>query len=127
MLHTKFKLSDVQQWCVETLQYKGQHKLAEEMKEWTMPRLPVTGNDLKEHVTQSTYLIVYYTYNNETGSCLKLLSSLLAAKKMALVVRKLKDYWADNDYKPGTEELISIVPKILEEINDGQLVKNKKV
>ncbi|XP_034238421.1 CCA tRNA nucleotidyltransferase 1, mitochondrial [Thrips palmi] len=103
MLHTKFKLSDVQQWCVETLRYNGRHKLAEEMKEWTMPRLPVTGNDLKDHVTQT--------------------------KKMALVVRKLKDYWADNDYKPGTEELISIVPKILEEANDDEnrIAKKKKV
>lgn len=100
MLHSKFKVSDVQQWCVETLLYNGQHKLAEEMKEWTMPRLPVTGNDLKDHVTQS--------------------------KRMALVVRKLKDYWADNDYKPGSEELLSIVPKILEETNDDELKTKKK-
>lgn len=64
MLHSKFKVSDVQQWCVETLHYNGHHKLAEEMKEWVMPRLPVTGNDLKEHVTQSmcstvVFIIIY--------------------------------------------------------------------
>lgn len=45
---------------------------------------------------------------------------------MAQVVRKLKDYWADNDYKPGTEELLSIVPKILEETDDIDLMQIKK-
>ncbi|KAK3931401.1 CCA tRNA nucleotidyltransferase 1, mitochondrial [Frankliniella fusca] len=89
MLNTKFKVSDVKLWCVEVLLYNGQKELAEEIKEWEMPRLPVTGRDLKFHVPN--------------------------ARQMAAVVTGLKNYWADNDYKPNAEELLALVPKILEE------------
>lgn len=99
MLHTKFKVSDVREWCVQVLLYNGQYELAQEMKEWIMPKLPVTGIDLKEHVTQS--------------------------KQMALVVTKLKDYWADNDFKPEREELISQIPKVVEEIVLTQVERPK--
>lgn len=37
------------------------------------------------------------------------------AKQISFVVRKLKDYWAENDYKSSTEELIALIPKVLEE------------
>ncbi|XP_026291077.1 CCA tRNA nucleotidyltransferase 1, mitochondrial isoform X1 [Frankliniella occidentalis] len=99
MLNTKFKVSDVRQWCVEVLLYDGRSELAEEIKQWEMPRLPVTGSDLKFHVPN--------------------------ARQMSVVVSELKNYWADNDYKPEAEELLALVPKILEE-NVQPVPKKKK-
>ena len=90
MLQTKFKVSDVREWCMEVLMYNGQFDLAKEFEKWEMPKFPIKGTDLKDHVTQS--------------------------KQIAQLVKKLKDHWAEENYQTSTEELIGLVPKFLEEI-----------
>lgn len=60
MLHTKFKVADVHAWCVEVLLYNGQFDLAEELKSWEMPKFPVKGNDMKDHVAHCKYHVLLF-------------------------------------------------------------------
>lgn len=51
----KGKLSDVKQWALQVLKYRGEAKLSHEFDAWELPIFPVNGNLLKENGVQGTY------------------------------------------------------------------------
>ncbi|KAF5274113.1 hypothetical protein FQR65_LT04511 [Abscondita terminalis] len=85
---SKGKISDVNQWIVEVLKYNNSPHL-EEFKKWKLPKFPVSGNMLKEKGVEG-------------------------GRFMGVVLNELKNYWADNDFKLESDDLLKQVPRVLD-------------
>ncbi|VVC38493.1 tRNA nucleotidyltransferase/poly(A) polymerase, RNA and SrmB- binding domain,Poly A polymerase, head [Cinara cedri] len=72
-------------YIAQLLMYNNERIILEEFKQWTPLKFPITGNIIKNH--------------GVTG------------KKVGLIMRKLIEYWADDDFKTNVDELISLIPK----------------
>ncbi|KAK7865026.1 hypothetical protein R5R35_000045 [Gryllus longicercus] len=98
VVSSKMKTSDIFEFVLEVLRYRGDQLLLEEFSEWKVPRFPVTGNQLKERGVPS-------------------------GKTLGLVLQQLKEYWIEKDFTPTVEELLLQLPEVLSRL--GIDVKTK--
>lgn len=98
------KPSDQKYYVEELLKYLGNVEMYEKLKSWQIPYFPVNGNLLKEN-------------------------GCPAGKWIGVVITKLKQVWAANEFKSTQEELLKCLPDILKEMNieDGHVKKKSKV
>lgn len=75
----------------ELLKYQGKENLLKEFNEWEIPRFPVNGNILKENGVKSP-------------------------KLYSFILTNLKDIWIENEYKQTTEDLVKLIPTVLEQL-----------
>lgn len=102
LLHEKGKLEAKKEFILQLLKYRGEIETYQKFNSWFLPRFPISGNMIKEHV------------NNP--------------KMIGVVVKKLKDVWFENDFKLSKDELIELIPNIVEESENGNVkmdVRNK--
>ncbi|XP_069793060.1 CCA tRNA nucleotidyltransferase 1, mitochondrial isoform X2 [Narcine bancroftii] len=75
---------DMQNKVCELLKYQGEEKLLKEMEQWTMPRFPVSGHDLRR-------------------------IGIISGKEIGTMLQELRDTWKRSGYLMDKEELLSIV------------------
>lgn len=92
LVHWNGNHHQAKSYIYEALLYKQQYDLAQELNETVIPRFPVNGNSVKEHVK--------------------------AANQIGVVIRELKNIWLDNDFKITAKELLDEVPRIVSELHD---------
>ncbi|XP_012525031.2 CCA tRNA nucleotidyltransferase 1, mitochondrial [Monomorium pharaonis] len=92
LLQTAKKHDILQAYTKELLKYNGAMQLLDEFERWTIPRFPVNGGMLMEHVS----------IQKMTGS----------------VLIELKRIWIDADFKLTSEQLMEYVPRIVSELEE---------
>lgn len=102
-LVTVGKPKEIKDFVEELLKFLGKWELYAKLKDWKVPKFPVDGTLLKAH-------------NCPTG------------KLMGTILNKLKEEWVKNEFESTADELVSLLPKILDELNivDGKQVKKPK-
>ncbi|XP_075223419.1 CCA tRNA nucleotidyltransferase 1, mitochondrial isoform X2 [Lycorma delicatula] len=100
ILYTKAKTQDAREWVIQLLKYKSEVNFIHEIQSWIVPKFPVSGNLLFE-------------------------KGVPGGRRMGLVIDHLKLLWIDSEFKLSTEELISHLPEILEELRIKQEEKKK--
>lgn len=75
----------------QLLMYKNERDFLEEFEKWTPLKCPITGNMMKKH-------------------------GINDGKKIGIIIRKLVEYWAEDDFKTSTEELLKLIPKVEKEL-----------
>ncbi|XP_067855023.1 CCA tRNA nucleotidyltransferase 1, mitochondrial [Heptranchias perlo] len=79
-----FREPDVQSRVCELLKYQGEEKLLKEMEQWSIPRFPVSGHDLRR-------------------------IGIISGKEIGTMLQELRDTWKKSGYLMDKEELLSIV------------------
>lgn len=102
-LQTTGKPKEIKEYVEELLKFHGKLDLYDKLKAWQVPRFPVDGTMLKQH-------------NCPTG------------KLMGTIINRLKEEWVKSEFKSTSEELLKLLPKVLQELNivDGKQVKKPK-
>jgi len=94
------KYNVYREYVKEILKYRGAVELLDEFEQWTIPKFPINGNTLKEHVPEQWII----------GD----------------VMNKLKRIWVDKDFKLTDAQLINHIPNILGEIRNKQCYQIKR-
>lgn len=104
-LKTIKKYSDTKSCVEELLKYHNKLDLFNELKDWKIPKFPVSGSVLKENVDPT-----------------------VDGRTLGVIMRKLKDVWEEKEFQPTSEELLKYLPEILEEVSveDGKVIKKTK-
>ncbi|XP_050354036.1 CCA tRNA nucleotidyltransferase 1, mitochondrial isoform X1 [Nymphalis io] len=89
VLNTKIKQQDAYDYVVELLKYRGDEKLLEDFKKWIIPRFPVNGKILKEN-------------------------GYMPGKMYSHIIYKLKDMWIESEYQLGIDDLVKLIPSIVD-------------
>jgi len=97
---SKAKINDTRMFIDQVLHYRGDLALAEEFKQWELPRFPVRGDHLKE------------------GGC-------PPGRMMSVVLSKLKQHWKEANFQIELDDLVSKIPGILESIDPAEIVTDK--
>jgi len=87
------------EYAKEVLKYRGAMELLDEVEQWKIPKFPINGNMMKEHVSNP--------------------------KIIGLVLKKLKQIWIDEDFKLTSEHLLEHVPSILSELEEEKMKRQK--
>ncbi|KAI5631155.1 poly A polymerase head domain-containing protein [Phthorimaea operculella] len=90
VLNTKIKQKDAIEYVREVLKYRGDESLLEQFNKWEVPRFPVGGKTLKDN-------------------------GVPAGKMYGKIISKLKETWIDNEYKQSADDLVKLIPNIIEE------------
>lgn len=85
------KQSIMKTYIEQLLMYSNERIILEEFEKWTPVKFPITGNMIKNRGIQD-------------------------GKKIGIILRKLIEYWADDDFKTDIEELLNLIPKAENEI-----------
>ncbi|KAG8231146.1 hypothetical protein J437_LFUL011215 [Ladona fulva] len=102
LINSKSKQNDTRDWIKELLKYKGDIPTLEEFERWKVPKFPVGGNMLMER-------------------------GIPGGKRMAPVLMKLKDIWAESNFQLTTEELLEKLPDVLVELDmNAEKVSSKQ-
>ncbi|XP_059800341.1 CCA tRNA nucleotidyltransferase 1, mitochondrial [Hypanus sabinus] len=75
---------DMQNKVCELLKYQGEEKLLKEMEQWSIPRFPVSGHDLRR-------------------------IGIVSGKEIGTMLQELRDKWKQSGYLMDKEELLSFV------------------
>ncbi|XP_030753461.1 CCA tRNA nucleotidyltransferase 1, mitochondrial isoform X2 [Sitophilus oryzae] len=94
---TKSKPSVIKQYVLEVLKYNNSPYL-QEMETWENPKFPINGTILKEKGVEP-------------------------GKVMGVVMQELKNIWVDSEFKLDVDELLSHIPKILNELKERKKSK----
>lgn len=94
----------LKEYVLELLKYHGKWDLHDELKNWQIPRFPLSGTMLKQH--------------NCPGG-----------QKMGVVMSKLKEEWVKSHFESGADELLAHLPRILDEMqkSDEMHIKRQRV
>lgn len=95
------KQKDAIEYVKELLKYKGEEKLLEEFCRWEVPRFPVGGKILKEN-------------------------GVPPGKLYGPIMNQLKDIWIDSEYKKTAEDLVQLIPNIIQELELQHKIKRAK-
>ena len=93
---SKLKPENTRMFLEQVLKYRGDTKRLQEFLDWTIPRFGVTGHHLKE-------------------------AGCPSGKIMSVVLAKLKEEWKLSDFTLETHQLISQIPRVLENIDLKQM------
>lgn len=102
-LNTIGKYTDMKSYVEELLKYHNKLDLYNKLKDWTIPKFPLNGSIVRENGGPNGQLL-------------------------GVVMKKLRNIWADKEFKASSEDLLKYLPEILEELNvvDGKAVKKSK-
>lgn len=102
-LNTIGKYTDMKSYVEELLKYHNKLDLLNKLKDWNIPRFPVNGSSVREN-------------GCPTGPIL------------GVVMRRLRNIWAEKEFTATSDELLKYLPEILLEVNvvDGKVVKKSK-
>lgn len=94
---------DVMKLYIEQLlMYKNERIILEEFEKWIPLKCPISGNMIRRH-------------------------GINDGKKVGIIIKKLVEYWADDDFKTSTNELLNLIPKVADELNSSSNeAKNKR-
>lgn len=84
----------------QLLMYKNERIILEEFEKWSPLKFPISGNMIRQH-------------GNNDG------------KKIGIIIKKLIEYWADDDFKTSTEELLNLIPKVENELSNNSMKQTK--
>lgn len=103
-LQTLGKPRDLQDYVEELLKYHGKFDLYEKLHNWKIPIFPIDGQILMQHGCPS-------------------------GKLMGAVIRQLKQLWVKEEFRSSKEEILELLPGVLQEFNivDGKQVKKAKI
>ncbi|XP_068109228.1 CCA tRNA nucleotidyltransferase 1, mitochondrial isoform X2 [Hyperolius riggenbachi] len=76
---------DANKKVCELLKYQGEERLLKEMENWTLPRFPISGHDLRR-----------LGINN--------------GKEIGKILQELRERWKESDYQCSKEELLNSIP-----------------
>lgn len=94
------KQDTMKMYIEQLLMYNNDRVILEEFEKWTPLKFPITGNMIKTHGVKD-------------------------GKKIGIILRKLIEYWADDDFKTDIEELLNLIPKAEHELSHS-LNKSQK-
>lgn len=102
-LQTIGKPKDMKTYVEELLKFHYKWELYDKLFNWQVPKFPIDGATLKQH-------------NCPSG------------KLMGIIINKLREVWVKNEFKSTSEELVTLLPEIYEDLNivDGKQVKKSK-
>lgn len=98
LVHSKGNIINTRNYICELLKCKKYFNFAEDIEKIIIPRFPVSGNMLKQHVKKG--------------------------KMMGIVIKELKNIWLDKNFEMNAEELLHEVPRIISELEDKNSEKN---
>jgi tRNA nucleotidyltransferase (CCA-adding enzyme) len=84
----------------QLLMYKNERIILDEFEKWTPLKFPISGNMIRTH-------------------------GINDGKKVGIIMRKLVEYWADDDFKTSTEELLNLIPKVENELSSNAMIQTK--
>ncbi|XP_034833936.1 CCA tRNA nucleotidyltransferase 1, mitochondrial [Maniola hyperantus] len=90
VLNTKIKQKDAVDYVREVLRYRGAEKLLQQFNSWDIPRFPISGKILKDN-------------------------GVPPGKMYGPIIKELKDVWIENQYKQTTEDLVKLLPSIIDD------------
>lgn len=93
------KQSVMKDYVEQLLKYCNERAYLEEFEKWMPIKFPITGNMIKNQGVKD-------------------------GKKIGSIIKKLIEYWADDDFKTDAEELLNLIPKAEIE-SDSKTIKNK--
>ena len=93
---SKAKIQDTRLFVEQLLLYRGEAELAEQFKQWEMPRFPVKGDQLKQ-------------------------AGCPPGRLMSVVLNKLKTLWKEDNFEISSDELVKAIPGILDSIDPAEL------
>ncbi|CAH0400537.1 unnamed protein product [Chilo suppressalis] len=95
VLNTKIKQQNAIDYVKEVLKYKGEETLLKQFSNWKIPQFPVSGKILKEN-------------------------GVPPGKMYGPIIMKLKNIWIESEYKQTAEDLIKILPDIIQEVHKNK-------
>ena len=93
---SKAKIQDTRLFVEQLLLYRGEAELAEQFKQWELPRFPVKGDQLKQ-------------------------AGCPPGRLMSVVLNKLKTLWKEGNFEISSDELVKAIPGILDSIDPAEL------
>lgn len=102
-LKTIKKYSDMKKCVEELLKYHNKLDLFNQLKDWNIPRFPVSGSILREKGCPD-------------------------GQALGVIMKKLRNIWEEKEFQATTEDLLKYLPEIMEEIkvDDGKIIKKTK-
>lgn len=82
----------MKEYIEQLLMYSNERVILEEFEKWLPLKFPITGNMIKSHGVKD-------------------------GKKIGFIIRKLIEYWADDDFKTDIGELLNLIPKAEDELS----------
>lgn len=86
----------------QLLMYNNERVILEEFQKWTPLKFPITGNMIKNHGVND-------------------------GKKIGIILRKLIEYWADDNFQTDIEQLLNLIPKAEDELSCSFIKSQKKI
>lgn len=80
------------EYVIEILKYQGAMELLDEFEKWVIPKFPISGIMLRDHVPHS--------------------------KVTGIVLRELKKIWINDDFKSTSDQLMEHVPCIINKLTN---------
>jgi len=78
----------------QLLMYNNNKIILQEFEKWTPLKFPISGNMIRKHGVND-------------------------GKKIGIIIKKLIEYWSDDDFKTDIEELLNLIPKAENELNSS--------
>ncbi|KAL5236418.1 hypothetical protein ACI65C_003828 [Semiaphis heraclei] len=92
IIHNSTRQSVMKTYIEQLFMYNNERTMLEEIKKWTPIKFPFTENMLKNHGVTAD------------------------GKKIGMILNKLIEYWADDDFQTDIEELLNLTPKAVNEL-----------
>ncbi|XP_056381008.1 CCA tRNA nucleotidyltransferase 1, mitochondrial isoform X2 [Hyla sarda] len=83
---TDSRETDAHKKVCELLKYQGEERLLRQMEQWTLPRFPVSGHDLRR-------------------------MGISSGKEIGRILQELRESWKESGYQTGKEELLNSVSR----------------
>ena len=101
LVDTSGAVRKTQEKVCELLKYRNEYDVLEEFRSWSPPLLPVSGTDL-------------LSFDIPKGPLYK------------RIIDEIRQKWKYSDFKLTKEELLEMVPQILEEVKSTPVKKSPK-
>ncbi|KAG6455496.1 hypothetical protein O3G_MSEX009225 [Manduca sexta] len=93
VLNTKIKQKDAVDYVREVLKYRGEEALIEQFNKWEIPKFPINGKVMMN-------------------------AKVPPGKMYGPIINKLKDIWIESDYQQTADDLVKLIPGIIDEIKN---------
>ncbi|CAH4036861.1 CCA tRNA nucleotidyltransferase 1, mitochondrial isoform X1 [Pieris brassicae] len=90
VINTKIKQKNAIEYVKEVLKYRGDKDLLKHFEQWEIPIFPVNGKTLKDN-------------------------GVPPGKMYGKIIEKLKNIWIDNEYKQNCNDLVKLIPSVIED------------
>lgn len=101
IVQTQNKQGILKAYTEQLFMYQNERRYLEEMENWTPVKFPIKGSILAEH-------------------------GVTLGKHLGIVIKKLIEHWADDDFKTDVNGLLKLIPKVENELkieNDKNIKK----